>query len=334
VTLDIHAHTVPESFIAAVTTAVPDIAPKVVERDGAWWFEYPGGRVSGPIPAGMFDVEARLADMDRLGVDTQALSVPPPHFNYRIANEAAADAARLHNDAMLEMARQHPDRFVVLGHLPMQSEQHALAELERLVALPEVVGLELGTNVGGVNLGDPRHEAVWQAIDAAGLAVVLHPGADVAGVDRMHDHYIHNYVGNPTDTTVAAASLLFQGVLSRNAALRFALLHGGGFLPYQIGRFDHGWGARPESRTHLDVAPSTLLHRFWFDTLTHDAASLKFLHDRVGDDRLCLGSDYPFDMADPDPVATVSAALGDRPELLDKVFEQNPRELLTRRPSA
>jgi aminocarboxymuconate-semialdehyde decarboxylase len=334
VTVDIHAHTVPEGFLAALATAVPDIAPRVVERDGAWWFEYPGGRVSGPIPAGMFDVEARLAEMERLGVDVQALSVPPPHFNYRIADEAAADAARLHNDAMLEMAREHPERFVVLGHLPMQSEQHALAELERLVALPEVVGLELGTNVGGVNLGDPRHEAVWQAIDAAGLAVVLHPGADVAGVDRMHDHYIHNYVGNPTDTTVAAASLLFQGVLSRNTALRFALLHGGGFLPYQIGRFDHGWSVRPESRTHLDVAPSTLLDRFWFDTLTHDAASLKFLHERVGDDRLCLGSDYPFDMADPDPVRSVSAVLGDRPDLLVKVFDDNPRELLTRRPSS
>jgi aminocarboxymuconate-semialdehyde decarboxylase len=260
----------------------------------------------------------------------QALSVPPPHFNYRLEDEVAALAATLHNDAMIDMARQFPDRFVVLGHLPMQSEERALAELERLVGIDEVVGLELGTNVGGVNLGDPRHESIWQTIDAAGLAVVLHPGADVAGVDRMRDFYIHNYVGNPMDSTIAAASLLFNGVLSRNEKLRIALLHGGGFLPYQIGRFDHGWSVRPESRSQLEVPPSTLLHRFWFDTLTHDDLSLRFLHDRVGDDRLCLGSDYPFDMANPDPVVALQRALLDRPTAVEKALEDNPRQLLTR----
>lgn len=328
--IDIHAHTVPNDFIAEVFVAVPSIAPKIVKRDSEWWFEYPDGRISGPIPEGMFDVGARLADMDKTGVSVQALSVPPPHFNYRLGDEEAAIAARLHNDSMISMARLHPERFVVLGHLPMQSESLAIAELERLVAIDEVVGLELGTNVAGLNLGDPRHEALWQAIDAAGLAVVLHPGADVAGADRMHDHYIHNYVGNPTDSTVAAASLLFQGVLTRNANLRFALLHGGGFLPYQIGRFDHGWSVRPESRTHLPERPSTLMHRFWFDTLTHDDLSLRFLHDRVGDDRLCLGSDYPFDMANPDPVGALKRALSDRPDAIRKALEDNPRELLTR----
>lgn len=328
--IDIHAHTVPEDFIRDLAREVPAIAPEVVKRDGAWWFEYPDGRISGPIPEGMFNVDARLADMDAARVTIQALSVPPPHFNYKVDDEVAAVAASLHNDAMIAMARQHPSRFVVLGHLPMQSEEHALAELERLVSIDEVVGLELGTNVGGVNLGDPRHESIWQTIDAAGLAVVLHPGADVAGADRMHDFYIHNYVGNPTDSTVAAASLLFSGVLSRNERLRIALLHGGGFFPYQVGRFDHGWSVRPESRVHLTTRPSTLLNRFWFDTLTHDDLSLRFLHDRVGDDRLCLGSDYPFDMANPDPVGALERALADRPQAVEKALEDNPRALLTR----
>lgn len=332
-TIDVHAHTVPAEFIAELRREVPAAAPLLARRDGSWWLEYAGGRVSGPIPQGMFEVEARLADMDAAGVQLQALSVPPPHFNYRLEGEAAAVAARLHNDAMIAMARQHPDRFVVLGHLPMQSEQAAHDELARLIAIDEVVGLELGTNVAGANLGDAPYASVWQAIDASGLAVVLHPGADVAGMDRMHDHFIHNFVGNPTDTTIAAASLLFQGVLSRNTALRVALLHGGGFLPYQIGRFDHGWSVRPESRVHLDVAPSSLLHRFWFDSLTHDDLSLRFLHDRVGDDRLVLGSDYPFDMAAADPVGALRRALSDRPEAVRKALDENPRELLTRRPA-
>lgn len=328
--IDIHAHAVPEDFLADLAAAVPGVAPVVVKNENEWSFQYPGGRISGPIPEGMFDVNARIADMDAAGVEMQALSVPPPHFNYRLDDEAAAVAATLHNDSMVAMAREFPERFVVLGHLPMQSEGHALAELERLAAIDEVVGLELGTNVAGSNLGHPRHESIWQAIDKAGLSVVLHPGADVAGADRMHDHYIHNYVGNPTDSTVAAASLLFQGVLTRNERLRIGLLHGGGFLPYQIGRFDHGWSVRPESRTQLPQAPSTLLHRFWFDTLTHDDLSLRFLHDRVGEDRLCLGSDYPFDMANPDPVGAVTRALADRPEALRKALTDNPRELLTR----
>lgn len=332
-TTDIHAHTVPADFVAELADAVPDVAPTLSERDGAWWFDYPDGRRSGPIPRGMFDLEARVRDMDAAGVDVQALSVPPPHFNYRLPAEAAAEVARLHNDAMVAMARELPDRFVVLGHLPMQSEAHALAELERLTVLPEVVGLELGTNVAGTNLGEPQHEAIWAAVDAAGLAVVLHPGAEVAGAARMQAHYLHNFVGNPTDTTVAAGSLLFSGVLRRHRALRFGLLHGGGFLPYQIGRFDHGWSVRPESRADLDVPPSSLLDRFFFDTLTHDPLSLRFLHDRVGDDRLCLGSDYPFDMADPDPVGSLRAALDDRPAAVAKALDDNPRELLTRRPA-
>ncbi|WP_022887468.1 amidohydrolase family protein [Glaciibacter superstes] len=332
-TIDIHAHTVPEGFIEELQRQVPSVAPKIVSRDDAWWFEYPDGRISGPIAAGMFDIEVRLADMDATGVDMQALSVPPPHFNYGLEGEASAIAARLHNEAMIAMAREHPDRFVVLGHLPMQSEEFALAELARLVEVPEVVGLELGTNVAGVNLGESQHDTVWAAANSAGMAVVLHPGADIAGGDRMQKHYIHNFVGNPTDSTVAAASLIFQGVLSRNEELRFALLHGGGFLPYQIGRFDHGWKVRPESRTHISTAPSTFLDRFWFDTLTHDPLSLRFLHDRVGDDRLCLGSDYPFDMADTDPVGSVRAALADRPTAITRALEGNSRELLTRRPA-
>jgi aminocarboxymuconate-semialdehyde decarboxylase len=330
-TIDIHAHTVPEGFIKDLASVVPDATPRVTKHDDGWSFDYPGGRRSGPIPAGMFDLGARLEDMDACGVDVQALSVPPTHFGYRLPADAAADAVRMHNDAMLEMARAHPTRFTVLGHLPMQSEEHALGELERLVAIPEIVGVELSTNVAGVVLGHERHESVWDALDAAGLAVVLHPG-DVAGADRMQDHYLHNFVGNPTDSTLAAGSLLFGGVLSFNAALRVALLHGGGFLPYQIGRFDHGWKVRPEARTHLDVMPSELLHRFWFDTLTRDPMSLRFLLERVGEDRLCLGSDYPFDMTDPDPVRSVRAALNEHPDAIEKVMVDNPRELLTRRP--
>ena len=328
-TVDIHAHTVPEGLIRSLTTEVPAVAPRLRQVDGHWFFDYPDGRRSGPVPPGMFDLGARLEDMDKCAVDVQALSVPPTHFGYRLDPAAAAAATRLHNDEMIAMARAHPDRFVVLGALPLQDADRAVEELARLVEVPEVAGVEIGTNVAGRNLDDPALGPVWSALDAAGLAVVLHPDA-VAGADRMQEHYLHNFVGNPTDSTLAAGSLMFGGVLVRNPALRIALLHGGGFLPYQIGRFEHGWRVRPEPQRSLDVSPRELLGRFWFDTLTHDPASLRFLLERVGPDRLCLGSDYPFDMADPDPVGSVRGALGE--EHLGAVFEETPRELLTRRP--
>lgn len=327
-TTDIHAHIVPEAFISALASEVPQACPKVESRDGGWHFSYPNGRVTGPFPAGMFDVDARLADMDRDGVRVHALSIPPPQFQYKLEPAAAAVHARLYNDALVDIARAHPHRFVVLGTLPMQDVTAAHAELERLTSVPEVVGLEVATNVTGTNLGHDSFSELWSAIAVAGLAVVLHP-SDVAGHDRMHDHYLHNFVGNPTDSTLAAGSLIFSGVLERNAALRIALLHGGGFLPYQIGRFDHGWKVRPEASARIDRAPSEYLDRFFFDTLTHDRASLQFLLQRVGADRLALGSDYPFDMADPDPIGSLRAAITD-PVALEKILEHTPAMLLTR----
>jgi aminocarboxymuconate-semialdehyde decarboxylase len=328
VTTDIHAHIVPEAFINELAAEVPAARPTIESRDDGWYFRYPSGRVSGPFPAGMFDVDARIADMDRDGIDVHALSVPPPQFQYGLEPVAAAAHARLYNDALVDIARTHPERFVVLGTLPMQDVTASIAELERLVSIPEVVGLELATNVAGTNLGHDGFADLWAAIAAAGLAAVLHP-SEVAGHDRMHDYYLHNFVGNPTDSTLAAGSLIFSGVLERNAALRIALLHGGGFLPYQIGRFDHGWKVRREAAARIDRAPSEYLDRFWFDTLTHDRASLAFLLQRVGADRLALGSDYPFDMADPDPVGSVRAAITD-PAALDKILRGTPDVLLTR----
>ncbi len=327
-TTDIHAHIVPEAFVNELANEIPSAAPKIENRSDGWYFSYPNGRVSGPFPAGMFDVGARLADMDRDGVTVHALSVPPPQFQYKLETAAAAAHAQLFNDSLVDIARAHPDRFVVLGTLPMQDPDAAIAEVGRLASVPEVVGLEVATNVTGTNLGDDRFAELWTAIADAGLAVVLHP-SDVAGHERMHDYYLHNFVGNPTDSTLAAGSLIFSGVLERNAALRIALLHGGGFLPYQIGRFDHGWKVRPEPKSRIDREPSQYLDRFWFDTLTHDRDSLAFLLQRVGADRLALGSDYPFDMADPDPVGTVRATITD-PVVLEKVLVHTPQQLLTR----
>lgn len=327
--IDIHAHTIPASLLDDLAESAPSIAPRLEDRDGQLYFHYPSGRVSGPVPPGMSHTRERLADMDASGVEVQALSVPPTHFSYGHAPQEAAAAAELHNDAMIDMAHAHPDRFVVLGTLPLQDTDLALKELERLASVDAVVGLEMGTNVAGRNLDHESLRPVWGAAEEIGFAVVLHPD-NVAGADRMHDYYLHNFVGNPADTTVAAGSLMFGGVLVEHPDLRVALLHGGGFLPYQIGRFEHGWSVRPEPREKLAQSPRELLHRFYFDTLTHDTDSLRFLLERVGADRLCLGTDYPFDMADETPLTSIAAAIEDQ-DVARTVATTTPRELLTRR---
>lgn len=329
--IDIHAHVVPEPFIKALKSELPDIAPEIEKEGDEWWLSYPFGRRTGPIPAGAFDLGERLATMDRQDLDMQALSVPPGHFLYWLEDaQQAATAARLHNDAMVDMAKAHPDRFVVLGTLPLQAPDVAIEEIARLDKLDEVAGVELCTNFAGKGLDDESLREVWSTLNEAGMAVVLHPD-NFGGVERMQAHYLMNFVGNPTDSTLAAGALMFGGVLNDNPALRVALLHGGGFLPYQIGRFEHGWSVRPEPRVKLDVSPREMLDRFYFDTLTHDDASLRFLLERVGPARLCCGSDYPFDMADMDPVRSVRRAIPDE-GTCTQILETTPRELLTKRP--
>jgi aminocarboxymuconate-semialdehyde decarboxylase len=330
VSVDIHAHIVSKALVDLLAGEIPEIAPKMEGGGRDWHFSYPSGRRSGPIPPGMFDLGSRLADMDRQGVDVQALSVPPTHFFYDLAPDRAVTAARLHNDDMVLTARSRPDRFVVLATLPLQAPDGAVAEIERLVAEPIVVGVELATNVAGRNLDDPSLSGVWAALAKAGMPAVLHPDNPVGG-DRTRRYFLHNLIGLPTDTTLAAACLIFGGVLVDHPALRVGLVHGGGFLPYQIGRLDHGWMVRREPREHLAVAPRSLLDRFYFDTVTHDLASLRFLLERVGPDRLCLGSDYPFDMADHDPAGSVRLAIGSA-EIQDMVLEATPRRFLARRP--
>ena len=328
-TIDVHAHTVPADHIERMKRDAPKLAPKI-ELDGKdCTFVYEDGRRSGPMPIGMFDHEERLKDMDAMRIDVQALSVPPTHFNYHVEPELAALVAASHNDSMIAMAEQSPERFVVLATLPMQSADYAIAELARLATSKHVVGVELATNVSGVNLDAPELDPIWAALASAGLPIVLHPHDVVEGTRRMKAHYLHNFVGNPTDTTLAAGSLMFGGVLTRHPRLRFGLLHGGGFLPYQIGRFDHGWSVRPEPKVHLPVAPSTLLKHFWFDSLAHDDLSLELLIRRMGADKVFLGSDYPFDMADMNPVTTVERVMGlDNPEL-KKVMHETATTFLT-----
>lgn len=302
-TIDAHAHLISPEAIAAITEALPSHAPAFEYRDSGRFLRYPSGRESGPLPRGMTDVEVRLADMDRTGVDVQLLSPSPPQFGSGLPPADAALHARIVNDATVATAEQAPDWLRVLLTLPLQDVDAALLELARLGDHPLVHGVELPATAGASTLDAAEFGPLWAELERRRCIVLIHPAPGPA--PHYARHFLRNLVGNPTDTTVAIASVIFGGVLERYSRLRICFVHGGGFAPYQIGRWDRGWELREELRTTLPRPPSEYLRRCYFDSLTHDLAALRFLGQRVGWDRVVLGSDYCFDMSSDDPVQAV-----------------------------
>jgi aminocarboxymuconate-semialdehyde decarboxylase len=213
--------------------------------------------------------------------------------------------AKLVNNAMAEAARLHPDRFVALATLPLQDPQAASRELERAVTELTCRGIYLGTNVRGKELIDESFVPVFERIHALNIPIFLHP-LNVIGAQRLTSYYLHNLLGNPFDTAVAAANLIFSGFLDRFPKLQVCLPHAGGALPYLIGRLNHGWKVRDECRK-LKKPPSSYLRRFTYDTISHAPESLRYLINLVGADRVMLGSDYCFDMGYERPVNVVTA---------------------------
>ena len=165
-------------------------------------------------------------------------------------------------------------------------------------------GAQIGSNIAGKNLDDPELEPVWSTAAELGAFILIHP-INVAAAERLSSYYLTNLIGNPLDTTIAAACLVFGGVLERHPALKICLAHGGGFVPYQAGRFVHGWRVRTEPKRNLSESPADSLQRFYFDTIVHSREALEFLVGSAGPARVMLGSDYPFDMGTPDGVSQV-----------------------------
>ena len=192
----------------------------------------------------------------------------------------------------------------------MQDPNRAAATLERAITQHGLRGVHLGSNVGGRNLDDPALDPVWAVMQAHKLFVLVHPHR-VVGAERMHSYYLTNLIGNPLETTIAAASLVFGGVIERHPDIRFTLSHGGGFTPYQAGRFIHGWNVRKEPHARLKGHPSESLNKLLYDSITHATGALQFLLKDVGSERIIFGTDYPFDMGTETGVADIIAATPD-----------------------
>lgn len=308
-TYDIHAHAIVPDALVEMAAAHPDHGPSLFQEEGTTYLSYPGRARLGPLPRGIFDPQTRLAEMDSQRVDVQVIAVAPPNYFYHVPAEVGVAFASIQNDHLMALSDSAPERFHMFGTLPLQDVGASLAELDRIESFPRLRGVQIGTNVNGVNLDAPELESLWSALEERNLPVWVHGDQRMlAGADRLGRYYLQNFIGQPLESTIAMGYLIFGGVLERHPDLRFGWVHGGGFLPYQIGRWDHGWGVRSEAiEVIADTAPSAYFKRMWFDTLTHDPLSLDFLGRRVGWDHVVLGSDYPFDMASADPVGGVDA---------------------------
>lgn len=293
--VDVHAHAVPHELLTALRSGtgspLPELGPDLRIRFGDRWTSRP--------PAALTDVPARLAEMDRTGVDVQVVSPWIELSPDELGPAGRAAFLRLLNDGMAELAATHPDRLRALALLDRHDPASAVAELVRTAARPGVVGAELAAGGSAMPLHDPDWDRLWAAASELGSLVLLHPwrATSPAGISAPG---LGDIVDNPAQSTAVVGAMVIAGVLDRFPDLRICVVHGGGFLPYQSGRFE---AIAPGERQ-----PAAALRRLHFDSLTHSPDALSLLVGFAGSDRVLLGSDYPFPTGDAEAVRTVERA--------------------------
>lgn len=305
VTVDVHSHLmVPESAEAAAPHRRPEDEPRTF--------------YSSPLTKELnnefyalarekyTDPGTRLADMDAMGVDVQLVALTPFHYFYWADRDLAGRLATMQNERIAEVASSSPGRFVGVGTLPMAHPDLAVEEAHRIAGLG-FPAVEIGADVGQLDLDDPVFEPLWVALEELGLVVILHP-AGFTEARRLTDYYLVNVIGMPLSTTLAVSRMILGGVFERHPGLRMVLVHGGGYLTAYWGRADHAFRHRPELRRNIDRLPSEYLDDLYFDITVFDARQLELLVERYGADHLMLGTDYPFDMGLTDPLALIGEA--------------------------
>ncbi len=324
-TIDSHTHILTEEAMRQLSKLSPKVAP-VLKCTPQAILEIDGKVVQDPMPSEIWDVDLRLRDMDAHHVDVQVLSPTVFTFFYGEEPNLAAACAAVQNEEIAAVVKRGPERFVGLGSVPLQAPQQAAVELRRAMTQLGLRGAMIGTNVNGRNLDDPALEPFWAAAEQLGAFLFIHPHGGIFN-ERLGAYYMKNFVGLPFDTTIAAACLVFGGVLERYPRLKICLAHGGGFVPYQAGRFQHAYDVRPEARKNLPDGPAASIGRLYYDSILHSTHALEYLISTAGADHVLLGSDYPFDMGNLDCVARVRVASID-PAARDLILGGYARTLL------
>lgn len=322
--IDMHNHLVAPEVVAFLEREGAHYNTRIVERDGQRFFVIQD-TARRPLHARISQVEARLSDMDAEGVDIQAISCVPFVMYPEVSAALGLTIARINNDALAAACAHLPDRFVPLASVPLQDPPAASRELERAAHLG-LRGVEIPPNVLGQGLDAPQFEVFWEAAEALHMVVCMHP-FEATPHGMLARYGLGNLVGNLYDTGLAAALLIYGGVLERHPALRVVLYHGGGAFPSLIGRLDMGYRNNPECQAAIPRPPSTYVNQFAFDSITFRQDMLRYLINTYGSDHLVIGSDYPLPAGLAHPVAEVKA-LGLDPETEDAVLGGNASRLL------
>lgn len=294
--IDIHAHFIPPELVEDARRAAAPDGLQVIRQDGQELMAHRQG-YRYPLAPEFYNVEAKLKQMDEMGLDISVWSVAPPLFLYWLEPARAADFCRAVNESLARLAPTAGGRLFGVAAVPLQDPKLAASELEYAVTRLGLKGVIIGTTVEQRRLEEPELEPFFVTAEELRVPIMVHPYY-VGTRPGLEDYYLTNLIGNPLETYVAATRLILSGFLDRFPRLNVVLVHAGGYLPYQIGRLDHGFRVRPETRRRIGQLPSSYLRRFHLDTITHAALPLRFLVDLIGSDRVVLGTDLPFDMAD------------------------------------
>jgi len=324
-TVDIHSHVgVPQ----AAKFVAPHLDPATIplSRFANAETKALGAKQAADVAA-RSGLDQRLADLDAMGIDMQIVAPAPDQCYYTVPLDIAVKAAQIVNDRMAAFCAKKADRLKAFGSVPMPDGEEAAKELERCVKKLGFTGVEVLTNVAGKELSDPAFAPFWNKAEELGVLVMLHP-VGFTEASRLSRFYFNNVIGNPLDTTIALHYLIFDGVLERHPQLKIFAVHGGGYLGAYPGRIDHAWGARSDSHGALPQPPTTYLKRIYVDTVVFTPHQLAELVRVFGADHVMMGTDYPYDMAEYDPLGHIAAVGGFEEKTVAALAGGNAKQLL------
>ena len=298
--IDIHTH------------IMPDKMPNWVQKFGYGEFIHlehrnckacmmKGDKLFREVEPNCFDAEVRMKEMDDTDVNMQVLSTIPVLFNYWAKPKDGLETSRFFNDHIADTVSKNDKRFLGIGTVPLQDIDFAIQEMERCIIELKMPGLQIGSNINGENLGDKKFFPFYKRAEELSCALFVHPW-EMMGETKMQKYWLPWLVGMPAETSRAICSLIFGGVLEAFPKLRIAFAHGGGSFPLTIGRIEHGYNVRPDLvAVDNAINPRDYIGKFWIDSLVHDPHAMKYIVDVMGEDKICLGSDYPFPLGEHHP---------------------------------
>lgn len=325
--IDIHHHYLPPSLLEEAKRHGKALGVEITEKKNGENFLSFSGAPGFSLNRDLSELERRFEIMEKGKIAVAALIAHTASLGYRLDGERGERWCRLYNEGLHDLVQNHPSRFVALAAVPLQEPARAAAVLEHAVRKLKFRGGYIGSNVNGEYYNSQKFDPFWKKAEALDTLLVMHP-EDVAGSERMDGYGLRLICGNPADSTLSLGYITYSGVFDRFPNLKLCVLHGGGFLPYQLGRLDKGHAVRSGARAaQASSPPSAYLKNLYFECMIYRADALDYLKHIAGVDHLLVGTDYPYTLGDWMAVEKVEALKCPDTEK-EAILEGNARRLL------